>query len=425
MRRAGNCDQLELARMKKRKLRAQGRDPADSPTASCPTSSPECLSRSRDNGRAAGSPRAPIRAFSQPQRTMADRIDDGRIRPKIRGREARITPRLIDSLYTEAMLLADEARAYFDEAGRDERQTLEPFARVGFACESLKVTTRIMHIVAWLLTQRAVESGEIKAADGRRPERRLGHANDSDPAGRRPAAASGAAADQRQRRPLCAGQAPRRGPAGRRAGAKPGARADGPAGARPRSGIATPDRIRVARDAALHLPSRPAAARPATAQPRGWPSCCPTGPCLFVTDRDVVALGLTDAVPRRRSRRAGARSSCSTRSRPIRRRKRCSRRSSWARRHDVTSVVGFGGGSPMDVAKLAAYLLGSGDDLDAIWGVDLAKGQHLPLALVPTTAGHRLAKRRRSRSSPAKAAMKLAVNSPAADRRLGRARCRR
>jgi regulator of CtrA degradation len=98
-----------------------------------------------------------------------------------RGLEARITPRLIDALYTEAMLLADEARAYFDEAGRDDRQSLEPFARVGFACESLKVTTRIMHIVAWLLTQRAVESGELRSADGRRPERRLGHANDSDP----------------------------------------------------------------------------------------------------------------------------------------------------------------------------------------------------------------------------------------------------
>jgi regulator of CtrA degradation len=96
--------------------------------------------------------------------------------------QVRITSRLIDSLYTEAMLLADEARSYFDDAGRDERQTLEPFARVGFACESLKVTTRIMHIVAWLLTQRAVETGEIKGSDGRRPERRLGHANDCDQA---------------------------------------------------------------------------------------------------------------------------------------------------------------------------------------------------------------------------------------------------
>src|SRR5437763_7837531 len=94
--------------------------------------------------------------------------------------QARITSRLIDSLYTEAMLLADEARSYFDDAGRDERSTLHPFARVGFACESLKVTTRIMHIVAWLLTQRAIESGEIQIIQRRRPERRLGNAQDSD-----------------------------------------------------------------------------------------------------------------------------------------------------------------------------------------------------------------------------------------------------
>jgi len=96
--------------------------------------------------------------------------------------QVRITSRLVDSLYTEAMLLADEARSYFDDIGRDERANLEPFARVGFACESLKVTTRIMHIVAWLLTQRAIESGEIPMLEGRRPERRLGHAAESDPA---------------------------------------------------------------------------------------------------------------------------------------------------------------------------------------------------------------------------------------------------
>ena len=95
--------------------------------------------------------------------------------------EARITPRLVDAFYTEAMLLADEARAYFDDAGKGDRDQLDPFTRVTFACESLKVTTRIMHIVAWLLTQRAIESGEIQYAEGRRPERRLGHAQDSDP----------------------------------------------------------------------------------------------------------------------------------------------------------------------------------------------------------------------------------------------------
>ena len=95
--------------------------------------------------------------------------------------EVRITSRVIDGLYTEAMILADEARHYFDEAGRDDRNLLEPFVRVTFACESLKVTTLIMHIVAWLLTQRAIETGEIPGPEGRRPERRLGHAAESDP----------------------------------------------------------------------------------------------------------------------------------------------------------------------------------------------------------------------------------------------------
>lgn len=84
--------------------------------------------------------------------------------------------RLIDQLYVEAMLLADEARGYFDEGGRAERDALDAMARVQFACESLKVTTRLMHVVAWLLTQRAVATGEIRARDALDPSRRLGDA---------------------------------------------------------------------------------------------------------------------------------------------------------------------------------------------------------------------------------------------------------
>ena len=102
--------------------------------------------------------------------------------PEAAATGSRITPRLVESLYTEAMLLADEARTYFDTASRADRDSLDPFVRVGFACESLKVTTRLMHIIAWLLTQRAIETGEMSLASGRRPERRLGHAGDSDPA---------------------------------------------------------------------------------------------------------------------------------------------------------------------------------------------------------------------------------------------------
>ena len=142
--------------------------------------------------------------------------------------QARITSRLIDSLYTEAMLLADEARSYFDDAGRDERATLEPFARVGFACESLKVTTRIMHIVAWLLTQRAIETGEIAGLEGRRPERRLGHAQESDPVVVHNPSRVSAQADQLERGPLRPGKAARRGWPRSRGTTKPGPRPDGP-----------------------------------------------------------------------------------------------------------------------------------------------------------------------------------------------------
>jgi len=57
------------------------------------------------------------------------------------------------------------------------------------------------------------------------------------------------------------------------------------------------------------------------------------------------------------------------------------------REFGATAVVGFGGGSSMDVAKLVALLLGSGETLDDAWGVGDAKGPRLPLVLVPTTAG--------------------------------------
>jgi regulator of CtrA degradation len=88
--------------------------------------------------------------------------------------------RLADSLYVEAMLLADEARAYFDEIGRDERDALTALNRVAFSCESLKVTTRLMHIIAWLLTQRAVHAGEIAPGEALRPSRRLGDAPETE-----------------------------------------------------------------------------------------------------------------------------------------------------------------------------------------------------------------------------------------------------
>ena len=94
--------------------------------------------------------------------------------------EGQLTPKLIDGLYVEAMVLADEARSYFDSEGRDDRLALDPLDRVGFSCESLKVTTRLMHVIAWLLTQRAVAAGELSRDQAGEAERRLGEAPQTD-----------------------------------------------------------------------------------------------------------------------------------------------------------------------------------------------------------------------------------------------------
>lgn len=53
----------------------------------------------------------------------------------------------------------------------------------------------------------------------------------------------------------------------------------------------------------------------------------------------------------------------------------------------IELVLSIGGGSALDTAKLVAYLAKSPDRLDDIYGVGLAKGQRLPMILVPTTAG--------------------------------------
>ncbi len=53
----------------------------------------------------------------------------------------------------------------------------------------------------------------------------------------------------------------------------------------------------------------------------------------------------------------------------------------------VDGIVGLGGGSSMDVAKLVAVLAKGNQSLNDIYGVDNIKNDRLPLILVPTTAG--------------------------------------
>jgi alcohol dehydrogenase len=58
-----------------------------------------------------------------------------------------------------------------------------------------------------------------------------------------------------------------------------------------------------------------------------------------------------------------------------------------ARSKEIDLVIGLGGGSSMDVAKLIAVLAGSEQDLKSMYGIGNVKGGRLPLVQVPTTAG--------------------------------------
>lgn len=110
----------------------------------------------------------------------------------------------------------------------------------------------------------------------------------------------------------------------------------------------------------------------------------PPGRCLFVTDAQVRSLGLADAALAGLAE-AGIEAVVfeDVEADPS----RTTLMAAVEAGHGCGSVIGFGGGSPMDVAKLAAYLIGSGDELDALWGVGKVTGRRLPLILAPTTAG--------------------------------------
>ena len=58
-----------------------------------------------------------------------------------------------------------------------------------------------------------------------------------------------------------------------------------------------------------------------------------------------------------------------------------------ARKFETDIVIGLGGGSSMDVAKLIAILATGAQELSAIYGIGNVKGSRLPLVQIPTTAG--------------------------------------
>jgi len=76
--------------------------------------------------------------------------------------------------FDEGMSLVEETARYLDGPGREEQRHLPRKTAMLYAGESMRVTTRLMQAASWLLVQRAVHEGDMKAEDASADRYRLG-----------------------------------------------------------------------------------------------------------------------------------------------------------------------------------------------------------------------------------------------------------
>src|SRR4249920_957369 len=81
---------------------------------------------------------------------------------------------LFEKTFDEGMALVEETARYLDGRGRQESRDLPRKAATLYASESMRVTTRLMQAASWLLVQRAVQEGDMKAEDAAGDRYRLG-----------------------------------------------------------------------------------------------------------------------------------------------------------------------------------------------------------------------------------------------------------
>ena len=75
--------------------------------------------------------------------------------------------------YSEGMQLVEETSAYLDGPGREAARNLPRDASLAYAGESMRLTTRLMQVAAWLLVRKAVAEGEMNEEEARSEKYRL------------------------------------------------------------------------------------------------------------------------------------------------------------------------------------------------------------------------------------------------------------
>lgn len=73
------------------------------------------------------------------------------------------------------MSLVCEARDYLaqQQQERGGQADLSPESQLWISCETMRLTARLTQVMAWLLVQKAVHSGELSRSEAAQPEHRL------------------------------------------------------------------------------------------------------------------------------------------------------------------------------------------------------------------------------------------------------------
>lgn len=74
------------------------------------------------------------------------------------------TPRFL-ALFSDANRLVEETAAYLDGEGRHEAASLAHEAAHAYAQEGMRLTTRLMRLMSWLILRRAVADGDMSVEE--------------------------------------------------------------------------------------------------------------------------------------------------------------------------------------------------------------------------------------------------------------------
>jgi regulator of CtrA degradation len=78
-----------------------------------------------------------------------------------------------NQIFKEGMALVERTAVFLDGPGRSEAKRLRPPLTLVYATESMRLTSRLLELASWLLIGRALNEGEISAAEARQKRQRL------------------------------------------------------------------------------------------------------------------------------------------------------------------------------------------------------------------------------------------------------------